>query len=61
MIPKQNDPVVDEIRACDIRFPERFGHDPAQLVAYYIKLQEQHRDRMVEVPVTRAQTDQPVR
>jgi len=44
---KQNDPVVDEIREVRRRISERFAHDPARLVAYYIKLQEQYRERLL--------------
>jgi hypothetical protein len=42
------DPVIDEIREVRHRISERFGHDPAQLVAYYLKLQEQYRDRLID-------------
>ncbi len=42
------DPVIDEIREIRHRISARFGHDPAKLVAYYIKLQEQHRDRLIQ-------------
>jgi hypothetical protein len=44
----QKDPVIDEIREVRHRISERFGHDPAQLVAYYLKLQEQFRDRLID-------------
>lgn len=36
---------IEEIRDLRRRISERFDHDPARLVAYYIKLQEQYRDR----------------
>jgi len=42
-----NDPVIDEIRAVRHQISEHCNHNPAQLVAYYMKLQEQHRDRMI--------------
>jgi hypothetical protein len=45
-----NDLVIDEIREVRHRISERLNHDPAQLVAYYMKLQEQHRDRLVDSP-----------
>jgi hypothetical protein len=44
---KHNDPVVDEIREVRHRISERFNHDPARLVAYYMELQEQYRERLV--------------
>jgi hypothetical protein len=39
--------VIDEIREVRHRISERVGHDPAQLVAYYLELQEQYRDRLI--------------
>jgi hypothetical protein len=50
MEPNPNDPVIDEIREIRHRISERCNHDPAQLVAYYMKLQERHRDRLLEPP-----------
>ena len=43
-----SDPVIDEIHAIRLRISERFGHDPARLVAHLIELQEQHRDRLFD-------------
>ncbi|MEI8376373.1 MAG: hypothetical protein WCJ35_26445 [Planctomycetota bacterium] len=45
-----NDPVIDEIREVRHRISERCNHDPMQLVAYYMKLQERHQDRMIDSP-----------
>ena len=42
------DPVIDEIREARHRISERCGHDPDQLVAYYLELQKQHRDRLLK-------------
>lgn len=50
MTPEQSDPVIDEVRAIRQRISARFGHDPARLVAYYIELQERHRDRLIDRP-----------
>jgi len=41
------DPAIDEVREIRHRISERFGHDPERLVAYYMELQEKHRDRFV--------------
>jgi len=41
------DPTIDEIRAVRHRISEQFGHDPKKLCEHYMKLQEQHRDRLV--------------
>jgi hypothetical protein len=47
-----SDPVIDEIREVRQRISARFDHDPARLVAYYMELQQRHRDRLID----RAQT-----
>jgi len=44
----QSDPVIAEVREVRHRISARFNHDPARLVAYYIQLQEEHRDRLLE-------------
>ena len=41
------DPVIDEVRDIRKRISDRFGNDPARLVAYYIELQERHLDRLI--------------
>ena len=43
----QRDPVIDEVREVRHRISARFHHDPALLVAYYMKLQDQYRERLV--------------
>jgi hypothetical protein len=48
----QKDPVIDEIREVRHRISERFGHDPARLAAYYLELQEQYRDRLIDAAKT---------
>jgi hypothetical protein len=54
-----NDQPIDEIRELCRRISARFDHDPARLVAYYIKLQEQYCDRLIEPANTIEQTDNP--
>jgi hypothetical protein len=44
------DPVIDEVREIRHRISERFGHDPERMVAYYMELQKQYRDRFAEGP-----------
>jgi hypothetical protein len=51
MTPIPNDPVNDEIREVRHRISERCGHDTRRLVAYYIALQEQYRDRLIQPSV----------
>ena len=42
-----DDPLVDDVREVRRRISAEHGHDPAQLVAYYMELQKKYRDRMV--------------
>ena len=48
MSPDRTDPVIETIREIRQRISARFGHDPARLVAYYMELQERHRDRLID-------------
>lgn len=41
------DPVIDEIREVRHQISERCGHNSERLVAYYMALQEQYRDRLL--------------
>ena len=50
MTEERSDPVIDEVREVRQRISARFGHDPARLVAYYMELQERHRDRLIDRP-----------
>ena len=45
----KGDEPIDEIREVRSRISARFDHDPVRLVEYYIKLQEQHRDRLIDL------------
>ena len=42
-----SDPVIDEVREVRHRISERCGHNPERLVAYYLELQQQFRDRLI--------------
>lgn len=53
---KPTDPVIDEIRDVRHRISERFHHDPAMLVEYYLKLQESYGERLIDTP-KQAETD----
>jgi hypothetical protein len=48
MTQEPSEPVIDEVREVRQRISARFNHDPARLVAYYIELQERHRDRLID-------------
>ena len=47
-----DDPVIDEIREVRHQISARFGHGPTRLVAYYMDLQKQYRDRLVKATGT---------
>jgi hypothetical protein len=50
MTPDRPDPVIDGVREIRQRISARFDHDPVRLVAYYMELQERHRDRLIDGP-----------
>jgi hypothetical protein len=56
---RQRDPVIDEIREVRHRISARFGHDPERLVAFYMELQEQYRDRLLDAPEPARANDLP--
>ena len=60
MTQERNDPVIDEVREIRRRISARFGHDPARLVAYYMELQERHRDRLIDRPKAHQPGDESV-
>ncbi len=58
MTPDRSDPVIEAIREIRQRISARFDHDPARLVAYYMELQERHRDRLVDSPKVAERRDE---
>ena len=56
---KPIDPVIDEIREVRRRVSASFGHDPAQLVAYYMEKQKQYQDRLIDTAEHADDKDQP--
>ncbi len=54
----QNDPVIDEVREVRHRISARFAHDPTRLVAYYMELQKQYQERLIETEKAAERTDQ---
>lgn len=44
----KDDPTISRIREARHRISEKCGHDPRRLVEYYTKLQERHRDRLMD-------------
>lgn len=47
MSPERPDPAIHEVREIRQRISAGFDHDPARLIAYYMELQERHRDRLL--------------
>lgn len=61
MKPNLNAPVIDEIREVRHRISARFHHDPTQLVTFYMEMQKQYQDRLID-PAQKGQiagTNQP--
>ena len=54
----KNDQPIDEIREVRRRISARVEHDPAKLVAYYMKVQDQYRDRLIDTAKTTEAKDQ---
>jgi hypothetical protein len=54
----KNDEPIEEVREVRRRISARFDHDPVRLVAYYVKLQEQYRDRLIDLAKTTGERDQ---
>ena len=56
---EKGDPVIDEIREVRHRISAKFNHDAASLVNYYIKLQQRHRDRLLDSTKSTVRTREP--
>jgi len=54
-----SDPVIDEIREVRHEISARVDHDPVRLGAYYMELQEQYRDRLLDAPKSRPGSGRP--
>ena len=47
---EQDDPVIARIREVRHRISEECGHDPYKLVAHYMEIQKQHKERLLPPP-----------
>ena len=47
------DDVVEEVREIRRRISARFDDDPVKLVEYYMEVQKQYADRLVDTPPAR--------
>ena len=45
-----NDITIAQIRETRHQISKRFNHDPKKIVEYYIKLQKNYKDRLLEEP-----------
>lgn len=43
-----NDPVIERIRQARHQISEEHTHDPQKVVAYYVELQKQYSQRLLE-------------
>jgi hypothetical protein len=43
----QDDPAIARIREVRHRISKQFDHDPKKLVEHYMRLQEQHKERLL--------------
>jgi hypothetical protein len=46
-----DDAVISSIRKVRHQISEEQAHDPQRVVAYYLELQKQYRERLLESPV----------
>jgi len=46
----KTDPTIERIRQIRHQISEECGHDPQQLLKYYMKYQQQYADRLVSFP-----------
>ena len=46
----EGDAVIARIREARHQISEQFGHDPYRLVAHYMKIQEEHPEKLVRAP-----------
>lgn len=45
----QDDPAVERVREVRHRISQQCEHDPKKLVEYYMRLQERHKERLLQV------------
>ncbi len=56
----KDDPAIAKIREVRHRISEEHDHDPRKVVEYYIEMQKQYRERLVESPANEEKQSQPV-
>jgi len=56
----KDDPAIAKIREVRHRISEEHDHDPRKVVEYYIEMQKQYRERLVESSADEEKHSQPV-
>jgi hypothetical protein len=49
------DDVIEEVREIRRKISEQFDHDPVKLVEYYMEIQKQYAERLVDPRIRRKQ------
>jgi hypothetical protein len=57
----QHDPLIESIREVRHRISRQFNHDPKKLVEHYIRLQEEHKDRLLDAAKDVQTQESPIR
>jgi hypothetical protein len=55
----QDDPAIARVREVRHRISKQCDHDPKKLVAYYIQLQERHKDRLLDLAKLKKAEEEP--
>ncbi len=56
----KDDPAIATIREVRHRISAEHAHDPRKVVEYYIEMQKQYQERLVESPAAEEKHSQPV-
>lgn len=55
----QDDPAIARVREVRHQISKQFDHDPQKLVAYYMQLQERHKDRLLDLAKLKEVEEEP--
>ena len=53
------DPAIARVREARHSISKKRDHDPRKLVEYYMKLQERHKDRLLNLAKAKKTTEEP--
>lgn len=57
----QDDPAIARVREVRHQISKQFDHDPQKLVAYYMQLQERHKDRLLDLDKLKEVAEEPTK